>query len=121
MDGDDVWMVRNRFGVGVREVHAAPSGLGVFIGPFTQGVALGYHIVPLWGGRPVPPSGWKIGAPFGVEDWCPVGVEDRCVVGVKDRCANAIRFQPQRGDRRKPRATPWVRIRIRYASPEGAV
>jgi len=113
MDGDDVGLARNGFGVGVREVHATPSGLGVFIGPFTQGVALGYHIVPLWGGRPVPPSGWKIGAPFGVEDWCPVGVEDRCV--------EVICFQPQRGDRRKPRATPWVRKRIRYASPEGAV
>ena len=121
MDGDDVWMVRNRFGVGVREVHAAPSGLGVFIGPFTQGVALGYHIVPRWGGkpvprwggRPVPPSGWKIGAPFGAEDWCVVGAEDRCV--------EVICFQPQRGVRRKPRATPWVRKRIRYASPEGAV
>ena len=67
MDGDDVWLVRNRFGVGVREVHAAPSGLGVFIGPFTQGVALGYHIVPRcggipvsrWSGRPVPRWGQR--------------------------------------------------------------
>ena len=59
MDGDDVGLVRNRFGVGVREVHAAPSGLGVFIGPFTQGVALGYHIVPRCGGRPVSRCGGR--------------------------------------------------------------
>jgi hypothetical protein len=30
------------------------QGLWFLSGPFTQGVALGYHIVPLWGGRPVP-------------------------------------------------------------------
>ena len=65
MDGDDVRLMRNGFGVGACEVHAAPSGLGVFIGPFTQGVALGYHIVPLWGGRPVPRWGPKIGATMG--------------------------------------------------------
>jgi hypothetical protein len=121
MDGDDVGLPRNGFGVGVREVHAAPSGLGVFIGPFTQGVALGYHIVPRWGGKPVPPSGWKIGASLGRKAGAPFGVEDWCVVGAEDRCVEVICFQPQRGERRKPRATPWVRIRIRYASPEGAV
>ena len=54
MDGDDVWLMRNGFGVGAGEGHAAPSGLVGFIGPFSQGVALGYHIVPLWGGEPVP-------------------------------------------------------------------
>jgi len=30
------------------------QGLGFLSGPFPQGVALGYRIVPLWGGRPVP-------------------------------------------------------------------
>jgi hypothetical protein len=59
--------------------------------------------------------------PFGAEDWCPVVAEDRCLVVAEDRCVEVICFQPQRGDRRKPRATPWVRKRIRYASPEGAV
>ena len=59
MDGDDVGLARNGFGVGVREVHAAPSGLGVFIGPFTQGVALGYHIKPRWGRRPMPSWGGR--------------------------------------------------------------
>ena len=75
--------------------------------------------------------------PFGAEDRCGVGAEYRCPDGGEDRCGvgaeyrcddgaedplvGVICFQPQRGDRRKPRATPWVRKRIRYASPEGAV
>ena len=29
------------------------QGLGILWGPFTQGVALGYRIVPRWGGSPV--------------------------------------------------------------------
>ena len=73
MDGDDVGLARNRFGVGVREGHAAPSGLGVFIGPVSQGVALGYHIVPLWGGKPVPPSGPKTGASLERKTSAPLG------------------------------------------------
>ena len=28
------------------------SGFARHIGQFTQGVALGYHLVPLWGGKP---------------------------------------------------------------------
>ena len=43
----------DRCDVGAREVHSAPSGLGGFTRPFTQGFALGYRIVPRWGGRPV--------------------------------------------------------------------
>ena len=91
MDGDDVGLPRNGFGVVVREVHAAPSGLGVFIGPFTQGVALGYHIVPRWGGRPVPLLGaedrcpfWgrKTGAPLGQKTVAPLGAVD--VIGSKN-------------------------------------
>ena len=54
MDGDDVWLMRIGFGVGVGEGHAAPSGLVGFVRPFTQGLALGYHIMPLWGERPAP-------------------------------------------------------------------
>jgi hypothetical protein len=30
MDGDDVWLMRNGFGVGACEGHAAPSGLGFY-------------------------------------------------------------------------------------------
>ena len=67
------------------------------------------------------PFGAEDQCPLGAEDRCPFGAEDRCLVVAEDRCVEVICFQPQRGDRRKPRATPWVRIRIRYASPEGAV
>ena len=33
--------------------HIALSGLARYIGQFTQGVALGYHPVSLWGGKPM--------------------------------------------------------------------
>jgi hypothetical protein len=82
MDCDDVWLMRNGFGVGAGEGHAAPSGLVGFIGPFSQGVALGYHIMPLWGGSPGPD-----------------GAENRCPVGADDRCVEVICLQPQRGVR----------------------
>jgi hypothetical protein len=57
------------------------QGLG-FIGPFSQGVALGYHIMPLWGGSPGPD-----------------GAENRCPVGADDQCVEVICLQPQRGVR----------------------
>jgi hypothetical protein len=130
-DGDDVWLVRNGFGVGAREVHAAPSGLGVFFGPFpralpwaitlcpfgaedrcgagdedrcdvgarelhsapsglggftrpfTQGFALGYRIVPRWGGRPVHRWGRKTGAPMGAKIGATMGRNTGAALGAK--------------------------------------
>jgi len=78
------------------------QGLWFLSGPFSQGVALGYHIVPLWGGRPVPFWGRRPVRRWGVRGTCrpsrawgfyeavypgrcpglshcaPLGAEDRC-------------------------------------------
>ena len=61
------------------------QGLGFLSGPFTQGVALGYHIVPLWGGRPVPRWGPKIGAPLGRKTGALLGRNTGATMGRKTR------------------------------------
>jgi len=45
---------REDVGVGRMWGHYALSGLGVLTALLSQGVALGYLIMPRWGGRPVP-------------------------------------------------------------------
>jgi hypothetical protein len=61
MDGDDVWLMRNGFGVGACEGHAAPSGLGFYRAVFpgrcpglSHYAPLGRKPGPRWGGESVP-------------------------------------------------------------------